>query len=52
MIKQILFYLFMFAGLVGGLYIIITFESYYKLFSLILFGAFYGFARLKYIQAW
>jgi len=52
MAKQVVFWLFMVASLFGAMYIVYFFDGWFKLFSLILFGAFYGFFRLKITGKW
>ena len=52
MTKQIIFWLVTVASLIIGIYIAYTFDDWFKLFSIILFGAFYGMARLKYTRKW
>lgn len=52
MIKKIVFWFFMCASLIAGMYALYTFEMWAKPFSLILFGAFYGFLRLKITGKW
>lgn len=52
MIKQIIFYLVMIASFIGGIYILFTFESAYKLFSIILLCCSYGFFRQKITGKW
>lgn len=52
MTKQIVIWAFMIASLVGGIYIAYAFDSWFKLFSIILFGFFYGAFRLKITGKW
>ena len=52
MVKQIVIWAFMIASLVGGIYIAYAFDSWFKLFSIILFGFFYGVLRLKITGKW
>ena len=52
MIKQIVYWLVMCASLIGGMYIIYFFDGWFKLFSIILFGCFYGIFRQKITGKW
>jgi len=52
MAKQIVFWIYMCACLIGAMYIVYFFDGWFKALSIILFGAFYGFLRLKTTGKW